>query len=136
MLLNRTPGAEYPNGYLGTITNRREDRLFDSLKARQNQRSYQRGVHLGERIDPGTYLYPEGMDPLMGIARQMELDPEGMSPRYAPALEYFMPTPELEGQLAPRGSESILTIDERRSAQLGMLRPKYGLPSRRNPVQQ
>ena len=131
MMYNREPSAEYPNGYRGTITDRREDRLFDSLKARQNQRGYQRGVHLGERIDAGDYLYPEDMDPLMGIARQMQLDEYGDSLRWAPRLEYFQPTPTVEGQLAPRGSESVLTVDQHRVAQLAMLKPKYGLPSRR-----
>src|SRR5688500_16168090 len=49
----RTPDAQYPDGYLGTIPSRRGDRILDTLKSRQNQRSYQRGVHKGERIDPG-----------------------------------------------------------------------------------
>lgn len=95
-----------------------------------NQRGYQRGVHSGERIDPGSYLYPEGMDPLMGITRQATT---GL--RYAPALEYFQPTPTVDGKMAPRGSQSVLTLDQHRSAQLSMLKPKYGLPSRRPPYQ-
>jgi hypothetical protein len=126
MMYNRTPNAEYPSGMLGTITDRRQDRLFDSLQARINQRSYQRGVHLGERIDPGDYLWPEEEDPLRGVMRQATT-----GARFAPALEWFQPTPTVDSQLAPRGSESILTIDEHRAAQLSMLRPKYGLPSRR-----
>lgn len=129
MMYNRTPQAEYPDGYLGTITSRRGDRMLDSLKARVNQRSYQRGVHLGERIDPGDYLYPEDMGPLDGIIRQATT---GL--RNAPRLEYFMPTPTIEGKLAPRGATSVLTMDQHRAAQLAFLRPKYGLPSRRNPV--
>lgn len=100
--------------------------MLDSLKARVNQRSYQRGVHLGERIDPGDYLWPEEVDPLAGIIRQATT-----GARYAPTLEYFQPTPTIDGKLAPRGSESVLTIDQHRAAQLSMLRPKYGLPSKR-----
>jgi hypothetical protein len=130
MMLNRTPNAEYPAGYLGTITSRRGDRMLDSLKARVNQKAYQRGVHAGERIDPGDYLYPEGMSPLEGIVRQATT---GL--RYAPRLEYFAPTPTIDGKLAPRGAESILTIDEHRSAQLGMLKPKFGFPVRKAPYQ-
>lgn len=126
MMHKRVPQAEYPAGFLGTITSRRGDRVLDSLKARVNQRSYQRGVHLGERIDPGDYLYPEGMDPLMGIQRQATT-----GKRFAPALEYFQPTPTVDAHLAPRGSESIVTIDVHRSAQLAMLRPTYGFPPRR-----
>lgn len=104
--------------------------MLDSLKARVNQRSYQRGVHLGERIDPGDYLWPEGVTPLDGIMRQATT-----GERYRPALEYFMPQPTIDGALAPRGATSILTIDEHRAAQLSMLRPKFGFPVKRNPVQ-
>ena len=126
MMLKRTPNAEYPDGYLGTITSRRGDRVLDALKARVNQRSYQRGVHLGERIDPGDYLWPDEMQPLDGVVREATT---GL--RHAPQLEYFKPVPTVDGNLAPRGSESILTIDSRRASQLAMLRPTYGLPSRR-----
>jgi hypothetical protein len=46
-------------------------------------------------------------------------------------LEYFQPTPTVDGKLAPRGSESILSIDQHRAAQLSMLKPKFGFPTRR-----
>lgn len=68
MGVGRTPAAEYPDGYLGTIRSRRDDRgvptdtVLDSLKNRQNQRAYQRGVHKGERIDPAQYYWPEGLE--------------------------------------------------------------------------
>lgn len=70
--IGRTPEAEYPDGYLGTIRSRRDDRgrasstsdtVLDSLKNRQNQRGYQRGVHKGERIDQAQYFWPEGLAP-------------------------------------------------------------------------
>lgn len=70
--VGKTPSAEYPDGYLGTIRSRRDDKgkpyavsdvVLDSLKARQNQRGYQRGVHKGERIDLGEYAWPEGLEP-------------------------------------------------------------------------
>lgn len=126
MMYNRIPGADYPDGYLGTIVSRRGDRMLDGLKARVNQRSYQRGVHAGERIDPGDYLWPEETGPLEGIIRQATT---GL--RHAPALEFFAPTPVVEGKMAPRGSQSVLTIDAQRSSQLSMLKPSFGLPSRR-----
>ena len=100
--------------------------MLDSLKARVNQRSYQRGTHAGERIDPGDYLFPDELNPLSGIERQMTT---GL--RAAPLLEFFAPQPTVEGKLAPRGATSILTMDAHRSAQLGMLKPTFGLPSRR-----
>lgn len=70
--VGRAPQAEYPDGYLGSIRTRRDDKgkpyavsdtVLDSLKARQNQRGYQRGVHKGERIDPGEYMWPDGLKP-------------------------------------------------------------------------
>jgi hypothetical protein len=72
MGVGRAPQAEYPDGYLGTIRSRRDDKgkpyatadnVLDSLKARQNQRGYQRGVHKGERIDPGEYGWPKDFKP-------------------------------------------------------------------------
>ena len=54
----RTPNAEYPDGYLGTIPSRRGDRLMDGLKARMNNRPYTRGIHKGERIDAQDYFWP------------------------------------------------------------------------------
>jgi hypothetical protein len=86
-MYNRTPEAMYPDGYLGTINSRRGDRLLDNLKNRQNQRSYQRGVHKGERIDPSDYFFPRQFDPENGIRRQAKavpVDTMVLSPRYAP----------------------------------------------------
>jgi hypothetical protein len=54
----RTPAAEYPDGYLGTIETRRGDRLLDGLKSRMNARPYTRGVHKGERIEHRDYFWP------------------------------------------------------------------------------
>jgi hypothetical protein len=59
MATGRTPSAEYPDGYLGTITDRREDRLLDAVQTRLNDRSYQRGVHVGSRVPPQSYFWPE-----------------------------------------------------------------------------
>ena len=70
--IGRTPEAEYPDGYLGTIRSRRDDKgkpysvsdsVLDSLKSRQNKRGYQRGVHKGERVDVSGYFWPEGLEP-------------------------------------------------------------------------
>src|SRR5262252_4503177 len=88
---NRTPEAMYPDGYLGTINTRRGDRLLDSLKNRANQRSYQRGVHKGERIDPADYMWPGKIQPTDGVERQMQtalpFDTMVLNERYAPHQE-------------------------------------------------
>jgi hypothetical protein len=85
------PGASYPDGYLGTITNRQEDKMLAVLQTRQNQNSYQRGVHKGGVVGAQAYFWDENMDPEMGLQRQAQAEPvdvEGgtvlMTPRYAP----------------------------------------------------
>jgi hypothetical protein len=61
------PTAEYPDGYLGTINSRREDRLLDNIANRATQKSYQRGVHKGERIDPADYYWTDQVNPSVGL---------------------------------------------------------------------
>jgi hypothetical protein len=124
MMYNRTPEAEYPDGYLGTIVNRRGDKILDGLKARVNQKSYQRGVHLGERVDPGDYLWPDELTPFDGLKAQAQ------GKKWNQRMEYFQPTPSVDGSYAPRGATSVLTLDVHRASQLAMLRPRYGLPAR------
>lgn len=66
----RTPNAEYPDGYLGTINTRREDRLLSAVQSRLTQRNYQRGVHKGEKIDPGDYMWPDEFNPTSALQAQ------------------------------------------------------------------
>lgn len=84
------PGASYPDGYLGSQTDRRDDKLA-VLQTRLTGNSYQRGVHKGERADPSDYFWRDGVDPEAGLARQsmaVATDVEGgavlMAQRYAP----------------------------------------------------
>jgi hypothetical protein len=115
----RTPEAEYPDGYLGTIRSRRDDRLLDSLKNRVNQRAYQRGVHKGERIDQSDYFYPKGLDPQRGIRNQARGKKTG------PLLE-LAPAPHLVND----GKANIVAnepaqLDPKRTSQLSSLRPAW-----------
>lgn len=64
------PSAQYPDGYLGTIQSRREDRLLDSLKNKVNERSYTRGVHKGEQVDAADYFWPGELQPDRGLRAQ------------------------------------------------------------------
>jgi hypothetical protein len=81
MGVGRVPHAEYPDGYLGTIRSRRDDKgkpnsiseiVLDGMKTRVNQRAYQRGVHKGERIDPGDYVWPTEWGAETGISNQFK----------------------------------------------------------------
>jgi hypothetical protein len=115
----RTPDAEYPDGYLGTIVSRRGDRVLDSLKSRVNQRQYQRGVHKGERIDPGDYYWPAKFNPDLGL--ELEARGEKFSP-----IGIDMPTEVTREMVLPaKGALMQQTLNPKRQAQLRMLAPSY-----------
>jgi hypothetical protein len=133
--VGREPSAEYPDGYLGTIRTRRDDRgrpnsvseqVLDGLKVRQTQRGYQRGVHRGERIDPGDYYLPQGFAANRGIARQMAAAKKGVPvPKFAPAFA-LAPAPHLvnDGKANTRSS-SPLEMNNVRKSQLRGLSPQW-----------
>ncbi|MEU1816048.1 hypothetical protein ABZ543_12755 [Streptomyces roseifaciens] len=68
------PSAEYPDGYLGTIGQgtKRQDRLLMNIGNRATQRSYQRGVHKGERIDPADYYWTNDVNPTAALEAQAQ----------------------------------------------------------------
>jgi len=70
MSWRRTPEATYPDGYLGTINTRRQDRLLDGLKQRQSNRPYTRGIHKGERVDGRDYFWPPEFNQWTGLQTQ------------------------------------------------------------------
>lgn len=98
----RTPEAQYPDGYLGTINTRRGDRLMDGLKRRESNRPYTRGIHKGERIDARDYFWP----PEFNLWTGLETQAQGM--RFAPPglgdyLEYERYPTDRAG-VGPRGT--------------------------------
>ena len=115
----RTPSAEYPDGYLGTIRSRREDRMLDSLKNRLTQRSYQRGVHKGERIDQSDYLWPEALQPDRGLVN------EARGLKTGPLLS-LAPAPHLvnDGKANTKANTPV-QINPVRVAQLDRMRPAW-----------
>jgi hypothetical protein len=117
--IGRTPEAEYPDGYLGTIRSRRDDRLLDSTKARVNQKSYQRGVHKGERIDQTDYQWLREWNPQTGIQNQMR----GRKTVY---VEHLTPPPLLvnDGKASVPANEPG-RIDLKRQQQLSRLMPAW-----------
>ena len=130
--VGRVPSAEYPDGYLGTIRSRRDDRLLDSIKNRVNQKAYQRGVHKGERIEPSMYYWPEQVNPMMGIERQMKATQVNInggvvyqSVRSAPKTS-LTPAPHLvnDGKANTQANQPG-TIDERRKAMMAYLKPAW-----------
>jgi hypothetical protein len=128
----RVPSAEYPDGYLGTIRSRRDDRLLDSIKSRVNQKAYQRGVHKGERIEPNAYYWDREFNDQSGIKRQMKAQQVLLNgvmvwqmPKSAP-LAHLVPAPHLvnDGKSNMR-SDSPGTISPMRSNQMSYLKPKW-----------
>ena len=137
MGVGRAPQAEYPDGYLGTIRSRRDDRgrpssvsdkVLDGLKTRVGQRAYQRGVHRGERIDVSDYYYPAGLENTRGIARQMQSSYVGsvlMSQRNAPNFN-LAPRPHLPNDgKADMRSTSPGEIDQKRVDKFARMRPQW-----------
>lgn len=135
--VGRAPQAEYPDGYLGTIRSRRDDRgrpsstsdtVMNSLKVRIGQRSYQRGVHRGERIDSSDYYYPEGLSNMRGIARQMQAAKVGNVYMSRRNVEDAMaaPAPHLpnDGKANMR-STSPMSLDKQRVDQMARMRPNW-----------
>lgn len=68
----RAPGAEYPDGYLGTVNSRREDRLLNAVQSRLTARNYQRGVHKGEKIDNSDYYWTPEFNDMSGLQAQAQ----------------------------------------------------------------
>lgn len=117
--VGRVPSAEYPDGYLGTINDRRSDRLLDSLKTRQNQKNYQRGVHKGERIDPGDYLWPSELQPDRGLKNELR------GVRTAPISVVIEPQHLVNDGKADMVSNEPGVINQVRSSQLRNLLPSW-----------
>jgi len=137
MGVGRQPQAEYPDGYLGTIRSRRDDRgrpsstsdkVLDSLKIRVGQRSYQRGVHRGERIDQSDYYYPKGLERERGIIRQMKAATKGKpAPRHVYDAQ-IAPAPHLpnDGKAGPTiRSDSPMLVNAARQDQMARMRPQW-----------
>lgn len=69
MATGRTPEAQYPDGYLGSVIDRRQDKLLQTVK--NNARSYTRGVHKGSKISATDYFWTDDFNPYMTIEARM-----------------------------------------------------------------
>lgn len=119
-----SPDTQYPDGYLGTMSsNRRQDKVLNAV-ARNNQRSYSRGVHKGERIDQGDYIWPASFNLMTGL--QLEAQGKKFAP---PGAEPARLTND--GKAGPRGIPRGLerpqqqVIDQNRRSMLSSLKPSW-----------
>lgn len=120
------PYAEYPDGYLGTITDRREDKLLEKVQERLTDRSYQRGVHLGSKIGARAYYWSPDCNPTMGLERQ------AMTAQRAGnmiTVDRYAPSGNPVERLAHQGKTAGLSPPE----QMEMYR-KYGVDPAKNPI--
>lgn len=120
----QSPDTTYPDGYLGTMSsNRRQDKIVNAV-ARQTQRSYSRGVHKGERINPGDYIWPNEFNLQTGLLLQSK------GKKYAPVgAEPVRLTND--GKAGPRGIPRGLSrpqqqvVDQQRRSMLKQLAPPW-----------
>jgi hypothetical protein len=114
----------YPDGYLGTMSsNRRQDKTLGTL-SRKNARQYSRGVHKGERVNPGDYVWPNEFNLWTGISYQ------DAKKKFAPpgAMPVVLTN---DGKVGPRGiprtlyAENQEYIDLERRAGLKTLKPTW-----------
>jgi hypothetical protein len=73
----KTPEAQYPDGYLGSVIDRRQDKLLQTV--RNNARSYTRGVHKGSRVAPQDYFWPDDLTPYTTLEKRLH----GSTARFA-----------------------------------------------------
>lgn len=125
----RTPEAEYPDGYLGNVNSRREDRLLKGIQSRLTQRSYQRGVHKGERIDPSDYFWSTDFNPQSGLDRQatgLRFAPTGTPEEQIQHLgKNHMLSPAQLGATARRHDIDPGPVDPIRTAKAARLLPSW-----------
>jgi hypothetical protein len=116
------------------MRSRRDDRgmptdtLLDSLKNRQNQRGYQRGVHKGEVLDQSSYFLPPQLAADRGLKLQARATQVGntlMAPRQAP-LAVLLPAPSLvnDGKANIKANDPVES-DPRVSQQFKHLSPRW-----------
>lgn len=79
----KTPEAQYPDGYLGSVIDRRADKLMQTV--RNNARSYTRGVHKGSRIAPQDYFWPDDLTPYTTLENRMHGDRQRFAAQGNPA---------------------------------------------------
>lgn len=105
----QTPEAQYPDGYLGNVNSRRQDRIMDALQKNLTNKSYQRGVHKGEKLSPQDYMWDRNVDPEAGL-------------RAEAAGRRWTVSGAPEERLAHMGKNAVLTPME-----MGEMARRYGV---------
>ena len=123
------PGSSWPSGYLGTIIDRREDRLLAAVQSRLTDRSYQRGVHLGEKLGTDSYYWTNDCNPDAGLQRQARavmVDQEGA---LVYATERYGPQGDPVEKLTAMGNTATMPVEQQMQ-----VAKQYGVDPARNPL--
>jgi hypothetical protein len=119
--------AAYPDGYLGTLSqDRRQDKLLNAVINKLTDRSYQRGVHKGEKIAPSDYFWQDGFSPDEGLRREARTAVKG---RNTISVQRFSPRGNPVERLAHLGKLGGLSAPEQEN-----MYKKYGVSMAKNPV--
>lgn len=119
--------AAYPDGYLGTLSqDRRQDKLLDAVVNKLTERSYQRGVHKGEKIAHSDYFWQDGDSPSRGLVRERNTAVKGKN---TISVKRFAPTGNPVERLAHLGKMGGLSAPEQEN-----LYKRYGVSMAKNPV--
>lgn len=117
--------ASYPDGYLGNITDRREDKLLEAVQEQLNKKSYQRGVHKGEKIAHTDYFWPANSDPM----RRIRAESRYIQGENTMSVPRFAPTGNPVERLAHMGKTAGMS-----SSETTALYRQYGVSQAKNPV--
>ena len=123
------PGASYPDGYLGTITDRHQDKMFGALQTRLTDRSYQRGVHLGEKLGTDHYYWTQQCNPDSGIQRESMAQYVNQEGGMVFQVSRHVPTGNPVEKLTAMGKSATLPVEQ----QMQVAR-QYGVDPAVNPL--
>lgn len=120
------PYAQYPDGYLGTLSqDRRQDKLLDFVTEKLTERSYQRGVHKGEKIARTDYYWPADADPM----RRIKDEANYIQTKNTKLVRRYTPRGNPVERLAHLGKTAGLSAPEQMN-----LYKQYGVSMARNPI--
>jgi len=126
---SRAGKAQYPDGYLGSLSqDRRQDKLMDAVQDQLNKKSYQRGVHKGEKIDKSDYFWDRasGITPMSGLEREART---ARRTGDTISVQRFSPRGNPVERLAHLGKTAGLSPPEQMN-----IYKQYGVSAAKNPV--
>jgi len=121
------PYAQYPDGYLGSLSqDRRQDKLMGAVQDQLNNKSYQRGVHKGEKIARSDYFWPADAQPDRGLRREARTATRGPN---TINVQRYTPRGNPVERLAHLGKTAGLSAPEQQN-----IYKQYGVSMAKNPV--